>query len=156
VWPKVRAVHHVVCDRSTLTGWIGLHCIAVHWIGLDWIGLDWIGLDWIGLDWIGLPCCVLYLAGILDIPIVGQIAKCLQPILVHRESKAKAHKAANDIRERAQSGRWPHILIFPEGTTTNSRALIAFRVGGFLPGVPVQPVSMSHIDATSHADASWL
>jgi 1-acyl-sn-glycerol-3-phosphate acyltransferase len=147
-----------VIGRHSLVGlgWIGLDWIGLGWIGLDCIGLDWIGLHCIALHCIGLPCCVLYLAGILDIPIVGQIAKCLQPILVHRESKAKAHKAANDIRERAQSGRWPHILIFPEGTTTNSRALIAFRVGGFLPGVPVQPVSMSHIDTTNHTDASCL
>lgn len=79
-------------------------------------------------------------AGVTAIPIVGPIARCLQPILVHREDKAKARAAAQTIVERARSRRWPQILIFPEGTCTNAQALIAFRIGAFTPGQPVQPV----------------
>lgn len=32
------------------------------------------------------------------------------------------------------------LLVFPEGTTTNGRALVHFKSGSFQSGVPVQPV----------------
>jgi len=79
-------------------------------------------------------------AGVVDIPIAGPIARCLQPILVHREDRTKSRQAGEAIVSRARSGAWPHILIFPEGTCTNGTALIAFRNGAFAAGVPVQPV----------------
>uniref|UniRef100_A0A671LA96 Lysophospholipid acyltransferase LPCAT4-like n=1 Tax=Sinocyclocheilus anshuiensis TaxID=1608454 RepID=A0A671LA96_9TELE len=36
------------------------------------------------------------------------------------------------------------MLMFPEGTTTNGRALIKFKPGAFLAGVPVQPVLLHY------------
>ncbi|XP_043101061.1 lysophospholipid acyltransferase LPCAT4-like [Puntigrus tetrazona] len=36
------------------------------------------------------------------------------------------------------------MLMFPEGTTTNGRALIKFKPGAFLAGVPVQPVLLRY------------
>ncbi len=38
------------------------------------------------------------------------------------------------------SGDWPQVFIFPEGTNTNRRKLIKYKLGAFNPGVPVQPV----------------
>lgn len=35
---------------------------------------------------------------------------------------------------------WPHVAIFPEGTTTNGKVLISFKTGAFSPGLPVQPM----------------
>jgi len=35
---------------------------------------------------------------------------------------------------------YPHLVIFPEGTTTDGSALIEFKLGAFRPQVPVQPV----------------
>ncbi len=35
---------------------------------------------------------------------------------------------------------WPQILLFPEGTNTNAKALIKFKSGAFQVGAPVQPV----------------
>ena len=65
-------------------------------------------------------------------PIIGSIVQALQPILVPRsmgrqgaEGRAAVGKA---ITERARSGRFPPLLIFPEGTTTTGRALISFKV----------------------------
>lgn len=39
-----------------------------------------------------------------------------------------------------KSRPWPCLFIFPEGTTTNSTALIHFKKGAFTPGLPVCPV----------------
>jgi len=42
---------------------------------------------------------------------------------------------------RARSDHpWPQIFIFPEGTNTNRKKLIKFKLGAFNPGVAVQPV----------------
>uniref|UniRef100_A0A3Q3JUN3 EF-hand domain-containing protein n=1 Tax=Monopterus albus TaxID=43700 RepID=A0A3Q3JUN3_MONAL len=50
-----------------------------------------------------------------------------------------------EIDSRAKSGgRWPQVLIFPEGTCTNRSCLITFKQGAFIPGVPVQPVLMRY------------
>mmetsp|Transcript_13579 Transcript_13579/g.20531 ORF Transcript_13579/g.20531 Transcript_13579/m.20531 type:complete len:335 (+) Transcript_13579:470-1474(+) len=46
-------------------------------------------------------------------------------------------------RTRKKSG-FPHLLIFPEGTTTNGEALITFKGGAFYPGYPIQPVTVSY------------
>lgn len=40
--------------------------------------------------------------------------------------------------------RYPPILIFPEGTTTNGQCLIDFKRGAFVPGVPVKPVVLKY------------
>jgi len=40
--------------------------------------------------------------------------------------------------------RFPPILIFPEGTTTNGQCLIEFKRGAFVPGVTVQPIILRY------------
>ena len=37
-------------------------------------------------------------------------------------------------------GGWPQLMIFPEGSTSNRRALMTFAPGAFNPGKTVQPV----------------
>ena len=41
---------------------------------------------------------------------------------------------------------WPQVFVFAEGTTTNATGLARFGTGGFRPGVPVQPVTVSYGD----------
>jgi lysophosphatidylcholine acyltransferase / lyso-PAF acetyltransferase len=54
------------------------------------------------------------------------------------------------VKERMQqvsAGEGPHrrpILLFPEGTTTNGRYMLRFRTGGFIAGVPVQPIILKY------------
>eukprot|EP01094_Clydonella_sp_ATCC50884_P015226 TRINITY_DN25811_c0_g1_i1.p1 TRINITY_DN25811_c0_g1~~TRINITY_DN25811_c0_g1_i1.p1 ORF type:complete len:508 (+),score=126.07 TRINITY_DN25811_c0_g1_i1:156-1679(+) len=92
-------------------------------------------------------------SGVGKMPIVGPLLMCMQPILVYRGSPELRARAARTITERATSRRWPHILIFPEGTCTNGRALITFKNGPFYPGVPVQPVVIRYPHV--HCDVSW-
>lgn len=45
------------------------------------------------------------------------------------------------------------MLLFPEGTTTNGRAIISFQLGAFIPGYPIQPVIVHYPHV--HFDQSW-
>ena len=62
-----------------------------------------------------------------------------------RRSVDSRQQASHEITERALSPlAWPQVFVFAEGTTTNARGLARFGTGGFRPGVPVQPVTISH------------
>ncbi len=60
------------------------------------------------------------------------------------------------IRRRSQStSPWPQIFIFPEGTNTNRRKLIRFKLGAFSPGVPVQPVILRYPGCERVDPVTW-
>lgn len=53
-----------------------------------------------------------------------------QPVLVKREDPDSRINTIKEIQRRGQSdGRWPQIIIFPEGTCTNRSCLISFKQG---------------------------
>jgi lysophosphatidylcholine acyltransferase/lyso-PAF acetyltransferase len=56
-------------------------------------------------------------------------------------------------QRRAASMEFPSVLLFPEGTTTNGRSLISFKLGAFAPGFPIQPVVIRY--PFVHFDISW-
>jgi len=52
------------------------------------------------------------------------------------------------------AGRAQPILVFPEGTTHNSKVMITFKDGAFAPGLPVQPALLRY--KYTHCDPSWV
>ena len=77
--------------------------------------------------------------------LIGNICKTLQPVLVARGERNSRRKAVFDIRQRAgTAGKWPQIVIFPEGLCTNRKALITFKPGAFIPGSSIQPVLIEY------------
>lgn len=46
----------------------------------------------------------------------------------------------NEIKKRAEDLDYPQVAIFPEGTLTNSKALMTFKPGAFGSGSAVQPI----------------
>ncbi|KAJ8791118.1 hypothetical protein J1605_020788 [Eschrichtius robustus] len=73
------------------------------------------------------------------------LIKYIRPVFVSRMDQDSRRKTVEVIRRRAQSsGKWPQIMIFPEGTCTNRTCLITFKPGAFIPGVPVQPVVLRY------------
>ncbi|CAL5382969.1 unnamed protein product [Camellia sinensis] len=54
---------------------------------------------------------------------------------------------------KISSDRFPHLLLFPEETTTNGRVLISFQLCAFVPGYPVHPVIVRY--PLVHFDQSW-
>lgn len=80
-----------------------------------------------------------------DIPILGRIINCAQPIYVEREDPNSRQNTIQEIISRAKSNdEWQQVVIFAEGTCTNRSALIKFKPGAFFPGVPVQPVLLKY------------
>jgi len=77
--------------------------------------------------------------------ILGHIQDVCQTIYVDRKSLESRERALKNIIDRARSClSWSQLLIFPEGTTTNSKQLVRFQTGGFRPGTPVQPVTIKY------------
>ncbi|CAM8921005.1 unnamed protein product [Rhodiola kirilowii] len=59
----------------------------------------------------------------------------MQVFNINRFSPSSRTHAVNDIKRKGGCDTFPRVLIFPEGTTTNVRAVIPFQLGAFIPGV---------------------
>uniref|UniRef100_A0A8C6E8M5 Lysophosphatidylcholine acyltransferase 1 n=1 Tax=Moschus moschiferus TaxID=68415 RepID=A0A8C6E8M5_MOSMO len=91
-----------------------------------------------------------------DIPIWGTLIKYIWPVFVSRTDQDSRRKTVEEIKRRAQSGgKWPQIMIFPEGTCTNRTCLITFKPGAFIPGVPVQPVVLRYPNKLDTITWTW-
>ncbi|XP_077605517.1 lysophosphatidylcholine acyltransferase 1 [Crocuta crocuta] len=91
-----------------------------------------------------------------NIPIWGTLIKYIRPVFVSRSDQDSRRKTVEEIRRRAQSnGRWPQIMIFPEGTCTNRTCLITFKPGAFIPGAPVQPVALRYPNKLDTITWTW-
>lgn len=76
------------------------------------------------------------------LPALGPVGKLYQLLWLDRSdatSRAVVVDAIAHRTTRTSPGAWPPVLVFPEGTTLNGRALIAFKPGAFGPGAAVQP-----------------
>ncbi|XP_066510174.1 lysophosphatidylcholine acyltransferase 2-like [Hoplias malabaricus] len=103
----------------------------------------------------GLPSIVSRIET-LATPIFGRFLRCLQPMLVSRQDPDSRKNTILEISKRAKSGgRWPQILIFPEGTCTNRSCLITFKQGAFTPGVAVQPVIIRYKNKLDTVTWTW-
>lgn len=87
------------------------------------------------------------------IPVVGTIIRTTQVIYVDRSSPESRKHAVAEIKRKASCNDFPRVMLFPEGTTTNGKALISFQTGAFVPGFPVQPVVIRYPHV--HFDPSW-
>jgi len=91
-----------------------------------------------------------------NVPFFGSLIRYTQPLLVHRTDPDSRKKTLDTMKERSVEGKgWQQVLIFPEGTCTNRSALITFRLGAFIPGVPVQPVIMRYDNCYDTVTWTW-
>nr|VDC90485.1 unnamed protein product [Brassica oleracea] len=88
-----------------------------------------------------------------SLPIVGTIIRAMQVIYVNRFSQASRKDAVDEIKRKASCDSFPRLLLFPEGTTTNGKAVISFQLGAFIPGYPIQPLVVRYPHV--HFDQSW-
>ena len=72
----------------------------------------------------------------------------MQCVFIHRgDTKEKKTEAMQIIKERqmkAEQGKTPPMLIYPEGATTNGEALVYFNKGAFASLRPVQPIVLKY------------
>lgn len=78
--------------------------------------------------------------------LISTIQQFYQSLYVDRRTAASRKEAKDLIVARALSkdDNLPQLFLCPEGTNTNRRALIQFKLGAFNPGVPVQPVAIRY------------
>ncbi|KAI6706730.1 hypothetical protein NL676_009692 [Syzygium grande] len=88
-----------------------------------------------------------------SIPFVGTIIRAMQVIYVNRFIPSSRKNAVNEIKRKASCDRFPRLMLFPEGTTTNGRVIISFQLGAFIPAYPIQPVIVRYPHV--HFDQSW-
>ncbi|CAB4066903.1 LPCAT1_2 [Lepeophtheirus salmonis] len=108
----------------------------------------------------------------IDMPIlISSIQLFFQTIFVDRRKSDSRKETMEMIRKRSldPDNDYTQLFLCPEGTNTNRKVLIRFKVGAFAPGVPVQPVLIRYpgydrIDAItwtynqshSYAYSVWL
>lgn len=112
-------------------------------------------LDMLVLSVTGLPIVVSRSEN-AKLPVIGALLEFNQSVLVSRKDPESRKKCVSQICERVTSdGHWPQMLMFPEGTTTNGRALIKFKPGAFVAGVPVQPVLLHYCSRPDTVRWTW-
>ncbi|XP_002753635.1 lysophospholipid acyltransferase LPCAT4 isoform X1 [Callithrix jacchus] len=106
-----------------------------------------------------LPCDlpkVVSRAENLSVPVIGALLRFNQAILVSRHDPASRRRVVEEVRRRATSGgKWPQVLFFPEGTCSNKKALLKFKPGAFIAGVPVQPVLIRYPNSLDTTSWAW-
>ncbi|KAL2762437.1 lysophosphatidylcholine acyltransferase 2, partial [Daubentonia madagascariensis] len=110
----------------------------------------------------GIACVVAGLPSMVSrsenaqVPLIGRLLRAVQPVLVSRVDPDSRKNTINEIIKRATSeGKWPQILVFPEGTCTNRSCLITFKPGAFIPGVPVQPILLRYPNKLDTVTWTW-
>ncbi|XP_064466466.1 lysophosphatidylcholine acyltransferase 1-like isoform X2 [Ornithodoros turicata] len=89
------------------------------------------------------------------IPFFGTILNFIQPVYVKRNDPNSRQNTVREITRRATSKDWSQIIIFPEGTCTNRSCLITFKLGAFVPGVPVQPILIRYPNELNTLTWTW-
>ncbi|KAJ6334948.1 hypothetical protein OIU78_011730 [Salix suchowensis] len=88
-----------------------------------------------------------------SMPFVGTIIRAMQVIYVNRFLPSSRKQAVDEIKRKASCDKFPRVLLFPEGTTTNGKVLISFQLGAFIPGYAIQPIIVRYPHV--HFDQSW-
>nr|XP_028557769.1 lysophospholipid acyltransferase LPCAT4 isoform X2 [Podarcis muralis] len=92
----------------------------------------------------------------LHVPVIGALLRFNQAILVSRHDPASRKKVVEEVKKRATSqGKWPQVLFFPEGTCSNKKALLKFKPGAFISGVPIQPVLIRYPNSLDSTTWAW-
>ena len=89
----------------------------------------------------------------LNVPLFPGLAKASQAILVDRSQQASRGMTMKEIQRRAKDPNAAQLMIFPEGTCDNQKALFKFKRGAFEPGEAVQPVCTKFVYA--HFNPAW-
>eukprot|EP01083_Nonionella_stella_P092611 259297_1 len=84
---------------------------------------------------------------VLKEPIISDYVKVSQSLTVDRDDQDSRSRMQREIIRRAKlppDERFLPMCIFPEGTSTNGKAMLRFKLGAFRPGVPIQPVLLRY------------
>lgn len=84
-------------------------------------------------------------------PVIGWLCDKTGTIFIERASKRDAHRVLHHIADVMRQGDL--VCVFPEGTTTDGSKVLPFHANlmqaPVAAGLPVQPVSLSYLDAAT-------
>jgi 1-acyl-sn-glycerol-3-phosphate acyltransferase len=84
-------------------------------------------------------------------PLIGTLATGAGTLYIERESRRHAMRVVHDMAARLRAG--DVLAVFPEGTTSDGRALLPFHANLLQAAIsadaPVQPVALSFVDRAS-------
>merc|ERR1712136_314497 len=96
------------------------------------------------------------------LPVISKFFDLFQPIYVKREDPNSRKGTIEEIVRRINlcshpdpAERWPQLFIFPEGSTSNRKALMSFKLGAFYPGKPVQPMLIRYPNNIDTVTWTW-
>ena len=96
------------------------------------------------------------------LPVLGKCFELFQSIYVKREDPNSRQGTVKEIVRRTNlschpdpAERWPQLFIFPEGSCSNRKALMSFKLGAFYPGKPVQPVLIRYPNNIDTVTWTW-
>ena len=87
------------------------------------------------------------------VPMFAGVVRACNAVLVDRLDKNSKRKTMEEIVRRCKDPDAERLMIFPEGTLNNSKALFTFKPGAFEPGMPVQPVCFKY--PFKHFNPCW-
>ena len=109
----------------------------------------------------GFPYCVTREES-RKLPLFGKVFDLFQSIYVKREDPDSRKGTVEEIKRRTNlsshpdpAERWPQLLILPEGSCSNRKALMSFKPGAFYPGKPVQPVLVRYPNNIDTVTWTW-
>jgi 1-acyl-sn-glycerol-3-phosphate acyltransferase len=100
------------------------------------------------------PISFLSKSEVAKVPIFGRITTNVQSIYIERKVESQREKIVEDIKERVNKFMekakeelyekvYP-LIIFPEGTTSNGRSLLKFKVGAFNDLAPLTIIGLKY------------
>ena len=91
-----------------------------------------------------------------EVLLFGNLTKMTQPIIVEREKHQSRTDSIKQIIDRVNSKEdWPPVSLFCEGTCSNRKALVQFKAGAFVAGMPVQPVCIKYPNKLDTTSWTW-
>jgi len=76
-----------------------------------------------------------------NLPVLGRIGGALGGVFLDRENANERQQVREQIKEYQRNTTLPPLVIFPQGTVSNSKTLTVFKTGAFTEE-PVQPVAL--------------
>jgi len=96
------------------------------------------------------------------IPLFGNIFELVRSLDVCRENPNSRKDTVDEIIRRSEPvhdanprARWPQLILSPEGTTSNGKALLYFKPGAFYPGKPIQPILIRYPNQINTITWTW-
>eukprot|EP00299_Pterocystis_sp_00344_P012518 c6019_g1_i1.p1 GENE.c6019_g1_i1~~c6019_g1_i1.p1 ORF type:complete len:314 (-),score=62.33 c6019_g1_i1:336-1277(-) len=92
---------------------------------------------WVSCVTIPIPTAGVSKIGVKKVPVLGAVLDFMQFCWINHVQTGQGGSSV--ILEHVKDPSKPHLILAPEGTTTNGQSILKFRTGAFVIGHPVQP-----------------